>query len=394
VGRSFLLRGDDVADAADAERAIAELNETKAALANTEALARVLLRAESVASSRMEGLIVGARRLLAADVARAADQPVEDDTAAEVLANIDAMVLAIESVDAARPITSTLLLDTHRRLLAPTTLHAHGGKLRTEQNWIGSNGHSPIGADFIPPPPEFLKRLFDDLCAFCNEDSLPAIVQAAVAHAQFETIHPFADGNGRVGRALIHMILRRRGLVKSVIPPISLVLATRARDYVDGLNGTRNIGDPNSPLVVDGISRWIGTFSAACTRSVSDAAAFEERIATIQQAWRERLGPMRSDAAARRLLEMLPGAPVTTIAAASKHIGRSTPATMAAVQRLVDADILQPMRAGRRRRQVFEAREIIAAFTALERQLGSPAGDTRIESPVRPVPARPTTPER
>jgi len=78
-----------------------------------------------------------------------------------------------------------------------------------------------------------------DLCAFCTSESLPAVAQAAIAHAQFETIHPFADGNGRTGRALIQLVLRRRGLATRVMPPISLVLATWATDYVDGLTATR-----------------------------------------------------------------------------------------------------------------------------------------------------------
>jgi Fic family protein len=388
AGRSFLLRGEDLADAADAERAVERLNQSPTPLADTEALARVLLRAESVASSRMEGLVVGARRLLTADLARASGEVPNDDTAAEVLANIDAMAFAIAAVGPGTQITPTLFLETHRRLLATTQLAEHAGHLRTEQNWIGRNDHTPVGAEYVPPPPEYVAELVDDLCAFCSDDALPAMVQAAIAHAQFETIHPFADGNGRVGRALIHMVLRRRGLVRTVIPPISLVLATRARDYVDGLSGTRYVGEPQSPAAIQGISRWVGIFAAACTRSVVDATAFEERIAAVQRNWRARLGSMRSGSAASMLVAMLPGTPVTTIAAISKRLARSTPATMEAVRRLVDGGILFPMRAGRQRGQVFEAREIIAAFTSLERQLASPASDTRTSPAVRPVPAR------
>jgi Fic family protein len=376
-----LLAGEDLADAADAERAIMALNMGVAPLANTEALARVLLRAEAVASSRIEGLIVGARRLLAADVAQRAGLPASDDTAAEILANIEAMNFAIESVDPQRPITRALLLEAHCRLLGPTMLGEYAGELRQQQNWIGRNAYNPIDADFVPPPPELVSELFDDLCAFCNEDSLPAVAQAAIAHAQFETIHPFVDGNGRIGRALVQMILRRRGLAQRVIPPVSLVLATRSRDYIAGLTAARYVGDASSSEAIKGISQWVGVFSAACTRSVADAGEYEKRIRSIQDAWRERVGPLRSDAAALKLLDMLPGAPVTTVALASQYLGRSTPTAVAAIKQLVDAEVLHPMRVGRQRGQVFEAKEIIAAFTLLERQLGSPSGDTLVAHP-------------
>jgi Fic family protein len=388
LGRSFLLRGDDLADASDAERAVVRLNQTSTALANTEALARVLLRAESVASSRIEGLVVGARRLLAFGVARDAGEETNDDTAAEVLANVDAMVYATGAVAAGTEITQDLLLETHRRLLVSTQMEAHAGQLRVEQNWIGRTAYTPIGADFIPPPPEYVESLFADLCAFCNDESLPAMVQAAIAHAQFETIHPFVDGNGRVGRALIQMVLRRRVLVRTVTPPISLVLATLAQEYISGLAGTRYIGDPQTPAAIDGISRWVGIFSSACSRSVDDARAYEERIATVQRDWRSRLGTVRSDSAARLLLDALPGTPIVTVAAFAKRTRRSTAAAMAAIERLEKAEILFPVRAGRQRGQVYEARAIIAAFTSLERQLGSPGGDTRTSRPNRDVPSR------
>lgn len=376
VGRSFVLGGEEAADVADAERAITSLEAATSTLADTEALARLLLRAESVASSRIEGLVVGARRLLEGDAAMQAGEPHADITAAEVLANIDAMAYAIGAIRAQGSITIDLLLEAHRRLLAPTALASQGGQIRTVQNWIGGSSYNPCAANFVPPPPDVVEDLLRDLCAFCNTDALPAVAQAAVAHAQFETIHPFADGNGRVGRTLIHLVFRRRGLTHAVSPPVSLVLATRARDYVEGLRATAYVGEPDSPQAVAGLNRWIGTFAAACTRAVSDATAFERQIAQLQEAWRAKLGPTRADASALKIIAVLPGAPVTTVAAASKLIRRSLPSTIEGMQRLVDAGILSPTRAGRRRGQVFEAREVIAAFTNLERQLASPSGDT------------------
>lgn len=387
-GRRFMFGGEEAADVADAERAILALDSQSSALADTEALARLLLRAESVASSKIEGLVIGARRLLQADAARQSGEPERDITAAEVLGNIDAMTYAMQAVSEGGAVTLQLLLETHQRLLANTSLASHVGQIRTVQNWIGGSSYNPCSAAFVPPPPELVRDLLVDLCDFCNDDSLPPVAQAAIAHAQFETIHPFVDGNGRVGRALVHMIFRRRALTQRVSPPVSLVLATRARDYMNGLNATRYVGDAESKEAVAAVNQWVSTFAAACARAAADAMQFEERIRQIQQGWLERLAPVRSDAAATRLIEVLPGAPVITLAAASAMIARSLRATMDAMQRLVDAGVVVAANTGRQRKQVFEAREIIDAFTTLERQLASPAGDTQMEPPTRPVPAR------
>jgi Fic family protein len=195
-------------------------------LIETEALARLLLREESVASSKIEGLEVGGRRLLRAEAARLLGEAPSDVTAAEVLGNVDAMAWAIRGVQESATITLAHLLEVHRRLLTGTRLEAYGGEVRQEHNWIGGSSYNPCSAAFVPPPPEMVPALLHDLVAFCNDDSLPAVAQAALAHAQFEMIHPFVDGNGRTGRALIHLVLRRRGLATRVIVPVSLILAT------------------------------------------------------------------------------------------------------------------------------------------------------------------------
>ena len=156
------------------------------------------------------------------------------------------MAAAIRSIRPGDPITVDDLLRFHRRLLAGGRLDAHAGVIRSEQNWIGGSSYNPCSAAFVPPPPELVHDLLEDLCAFCNGDAVPAVAQAAIAHAQFETIHPFADGNGRTGRALIHLVLRRRGLATRVLPPVSLVLATWSDDYVAGLQATRYRGPASS----------------------------------------------------------------------------------------------------------------------------------------------------
>jgi Fic family protein len=232
VGRPVTLDGDVAADVADAERAIAQFDTRAMALVDTEALARLLLRAESVASSRIEGLEIGGRRLLRAEAARSLGQESDDVTAIEVLNNIQAMQWALGVVGEGDDITVEILLESHRRLLTATRIEEHSGEVRQEQNWIGGSGDNPCSAAFVPPPHEHVKGLLDDLCAFSNGDDLPAVVQAALAHAQFGTIHPFLDGNGRIGRVLIHLILRRRGLTTHVLPPISLTPATWSDAYV------------------------------------------------------------------------------------------------------------------------------------------------------------------
>jgi Fic family protein len=228
--------------------------------------------------------------------------------------------------------------------------------------------------------------LLEDLCEFCNGDDLPGVAQAALAHAQFETIHPFVDGNGRTGRALIHMIIRRRGLATHVVPPISLVLATWARDYVEGLTATRYRGSADAQAAQDGVNLWIGRFAAACRRAVADATSFERRIEHIEAEWRRRLGSVRSQSGTDLLLHSLIGAPVVTVASASGLIDRSYPQTNEAIARLVRSGILEQVTVGRRNR-AFEAPDVIDAFTDLERQLASPEWDTRSSQPSRIVPA-------
>ena len=168
AGRNFVLDGDVAAEVADAEAAVVRLDTAASALADTEALARLLLRAECVASSRIEGLEVGGRRLLHADAARQLGEEPRDVTAAEVLNNIDAMVWGVSAVGTGGPITVDILLELHRRLLSGTRLEEHGGRYRTVQNWMGGSDCNPCAAEFVPPPPEAVAGLLKDLFAFCT----------------------------------------------------------------------------------------------------------------------------------------------------------------------------------------------------------------------------------
>ncbi|HEX6421391.1 MAG TPA: Fic family protein [Acidimicrobiales bacterium] len=383
--REFSLAGTTAADVADAEAAVARLNGSVTALADTEALARLLLRAEAVASSHIEGLQVGARRLLRVEATGAGDRGASDVTAVEVLGNIEAMDVAVHLTEG--PVTPGDVLEMHRRLLSSTDRHAHAGRFRDQQNWIGGSSYNPCSAAFVPPPEGEVPALMEDLCAFVNGDSLPAVAQAAVAHAQFETIHPFVDGNGRTGRALVHVVLRRRGLAPRVVPPISLILATRADDYVAGLTDYRYVGPADGPAATAGINRWIAAFAAATTAAAVDAERFEAQITALKQTWRDRLRRPRAGSASAELVDRLPGAPVVTVGAVAEMLGRTYKAANDAVARFEAAGILTPI-GHRRRHRAWEASEIIEAFTSLERSLASPTGDTRTAGPARPVPAR------
>lgn len=388
VGRRFRFEGEVAAEVAEAEADLVRLDHPAGALTGGAGLARLLLHLEAVASSRIEGIVIGGRRLLRAAAARESGESLRDDTAVEVLGNSDALAWGAAAVGPGDRIGVDALLETHRRPAAGTPLEEHGGSLRRVQNWIGGSHDDPCSADFVPPPPDLVPGLLADLCEFCSGDGLPALAQAAIAHAQFETIHPFVDGNGRTGRVLTQMVLRRRGYAGRMLPPISLVLAGHTRDYLRGLVGFRHIGTPDSEAAHRGMNDWSEFFAAAGRQAVQEARAFEARIRDLVESWHSRLGPARRDSAVHRLVEALPAAPVLTVTSAASLLGRSFQATSSAIERLVAAGILTQVRAGRRNR-AFESPELIHAFTDLERQIASRAGDTRREPLSRPVPDRP-----
>jgi len=382
------LPAEVVADASDAERAIHELNAQSPGLASLEAVARLLLRAEAVASSRIEGLTVATRRLTQAQAAREMGIALHDDTAEAVLGNIEAMAVAVNDLAALPEVTVDDILAVHRALMTHTSQAEFGGQIRTVQNWIGGNGYNPCNADFVPPPPEQVRDLLADLVAFINGDRYSPLVQAALAHAQFETIHPFVDGNGRTGRALIHVVLRRRGLAPRYVPPISLVLATLSRDYVDGLTATRYLGLVSSVEAQAGLAKWIGVFAAAALRAARDAEQFGKQIDGLVHQWRTRAGPIRANSTADLLLRALPSVPVITVSTAAKLVGRSVQATNQAVEQLEKAGVLVQINISRWGR-AFEATGLLDTLTSFERSLASPTGDTRTAPPIRQVPNRP-----
>jgi Fic family protein len=385
---NLTLPADVAADIADAETAIRDLNQAGTTHVSLEGLARFLLRVESVASSKIEGLDAGARRLVEAEALLAEGGEAADRVAVEVLGNIASMEAAIELADQARDITLTELLGIHQILMERSPTPELGGVIRQEQNWIGGSSYNPCSATFVPPPAEFVSDLLEDLTVYVNGDEHPALVQAAIAHAQFETIHPFADGNGRTGRALIHIILRRRGVAPAYVPPISLVLATWVDDYISGLTAFRHLHPDDSPERSTAAHVWLRTFAGATLRACSDARAYAAHIDDLVEHWRSALGTIRKRSALDLLLDVLPGVPLLTVGSAARLTDRSDVAAGSAVNRLVEAEIVAQRNLGRQRYRIFEAPEVLELFTSLERAFASPTGDTAINPPVRPVPRR------
>ncbi len=381
TGADIALPASVAADLIDVEQQVRQLNSQQPGLANLEPLARFLLRAEAVASSNIEGLVLNVRRLARSEAAEREGLPVTDATARAVLGNIRALDESLAL--ASNPTTSVTLddlLTIHKALLTGTRDEAWAGVVRAEQNWIG--GLNPCSASFVPPPPEELAHLLEDLLRYMSGDEHPALLQAALAHSQFETIHPFADGNGRAGRALIQLVLRRRGVATRVLPPVSLVLATQADQYVQALDGTRS----ESPDLAGKLA-WVELFLSATGRACRDAGMFAAELVDLEATSRARLGRVRANSATDLLLTALPSLPVFSVTTAAAQIGRTFQATSDAVERLRQADVVRQVSLGRRNR-AFEAVGLFEAFTGFERALASPESDTLVSPPSRLVPQR------
>ena len=383
VGQEFDLPAPLTADLVDVETAVRSLNATSDLAVNLEPLARFLLRAEAVASSNIEGLRMNVRRLARSEAEVREGWTPSDETAAAVLGNIRALDQALASASSTRQsITVETIQEIHVALLAGTRDEPWAGVIREEQNWIG--GANPCSAAFVPPPATEVPALLEDLAEYLTGDDHPALLQAALAHSQFETIHPFADGNGRTGRAIIQLVLRRRGLATTVVPPVSLVLATETTRYVDALMATRDVDSTRAGLLA-----WTELFVEATARACRDSVAFGRDLANLERANRAKLGRVRAGSTADLLVAALPAMPVFTVKTASEFIDRSDVAVGAAVRQMLDAGVIDQVKVGRRNR-AFEAVGLFEAFTGFERMLASPDSDTVRTPPVRPVPVHPS----
>jgi Fic family protein len=359
--REFPLDGEAISAIVEATKALGHLQDTRPQVTSLVALARNLLRSESAASSRIEGVKISHKRLARAAYARAGGRR-GDNRAAEVLGNVEAMERAIDLGGSTDQLTVDDVRDIHRTLLRFTEDREIAGVLRTKQSWIGGNDYHPLGAVYVGPPHEQVPELLADLCRFIARTDLAAIAQAAIAHAQFENIHPFADGNGRTGRALIYTILRRRGEITNYIPPISLVLGSQPKNYAAGL-GAYSKGD---------VGLWSARFADATSRAAAEAELMAQHIEELQASWLERLGQPRRDSAARELISALPAQPVIDVAAAQQLTGKSHVAVGNALAQLGAAGVLQSLNE-RKWGRVWECGEFLALVDDFERSLSTPS---------------------
>lgn len=356
TGMPLSIEGTVAGVLSEAEQSIRALNDT--AGSRLAPLARLLLRTESIASSKVEGMQLGVRELARAE-ARVESGQGASPTATDVLANIGAMVLALDEAANAPHFGQPEIKAIHRRLLEHAGNQHVAGVIRAEQNWLGGNDFNPCGADFVPPPAEELERLLADLSDAINDDVLPPLVQAALVHAQFETIHPFHDGNGRTGRALIHVVLRRRGIAPRYTPPISVVLATDKGRYLDGLAAFRT----------DDIGKWIEYFAAATASAAHLASVYLAAVEALTREWREKLAALpnapRAGATAWVVIDALPAHPIISASIAATATERNKPSIYDALRQLENAGVLIPLSAAQRH-QSWEAAGLLDLIARVE----------------------------
>ena len=356
------LSGATAADVADAESALSRLRERAVAGASLEALTRRLMRSEAIASSWIEALQVSHRRLAEAEQGAPGHRY---DEARRVLGNVRAMLAAIDVGASGRPLDLDDLRSLHGTLLSTSNAPedvARAGQFRTEPVFIG--GTSPDNADYVGPPADHVISLLQDLLTFVNERAdLSAVVVAAIAHAQYESIHPHHDGNGRVGRCLVHTVLRRSASAVA-LPPLSVAFARPAARYVDGLTAYR-AGD---------LDAWISVFATAVTFACEAALQLGEEVVALRDRWEQRLVDRRreagrrsprSDAAVIAALDALVDLPAFHTRDLAERLGRTWRAAQDAVVELQEAGIVREVAAGKGTR-MYEASEVFALLDRFE----------------------------
>jgi Fic family protein len=393
--RPVVLSPELAATAARVENSVRTLADAPGSI-GLESLGRFLLRSEAIASSRIEGLQVSAQQVALAELATTEQTPIAGFTenARLVANNIVTLRQAAGELASCEEIRPQSFCDLHRALLPD---HPQQG-LRDRQNWIGGSDWHPLDADFVPPPPEEVPRLVEDLAGYLSGAVHGPLLQAALVHAQFETIHPFADGNGRVGRALIHTVLTRRGLTRTAVLPVSLVLLTRSHEYVEGLTAYRHLGPADGSAARAGIAAWFEMFLQAVSVAVDQAQQFIAQLGELQRQWAEQYTAFRlragskpqprADSAVMRLLPLLPEVPVTTTQSVQRLLSISGPAARAGLDELAEAGILSRKRVDRGT-TAYLARDVLDLLTSTERRLASTRWDTRESAPRRAAPARP-----
>lgn len=312
-------------------------------------LAAMLLRSEGIASSRIEGEVASTRRVFEADYA---PEYVSDRQAQRIVNSIRVMRGVI--ADAGQGLTPQDLDRWHALLFEADPVMFEPGILRTRQNWIGTRSDTPVGAVFIPAPPDLLKEAIRDLAYFVDRVDVTPLTQAAVAHAQFETIHPYPDGNGRIGRALVYRSWAYRGITEAIHPPMSRILVENREAYIDGLTAYWE-GD---------VDEWFGFFFEVVQSAVSYTQSLGRRLEDLTEEWLERLAGTHEDALARRVVAELPANPILAAAEVAARHEVTERGARAALDDLVRRGVLtfSSLRKAKRGRptKVYEATELFS----------------------------------
>lgn len=317
------------------------------------AISGFLLRSEAVSSSKIEH--VHANR---DDYARAMIGLKASDNARSMVAAADAVQGMIDAAGHASEIRLVDLLAAHHTLMKDDPVDApYAGRLRDVQNWIGGSDYSPRGAIHVPPPPELVPDLMDDLMVYCNRRDVPIMAQAAIAHAQFESIHPFTDGNGRIGRALIGAISRRRGLTRNTVTPIASAMVADVDRYFRLVNHYR-AGEADA-------------FVLYLARSALHAANAARESVTALDAlpalWFELARP-RKGSADEKIIPWLLERPVFEANSAAHIAGVAESSVYAALDRLTTAGVISKVGQSKRR-QAWAATEVLDEVDRLNQRL-------------------------
>lgn len=311
--------------------------------------APLLLRSESAASSKIENLSASAKAIALAELG----DPTKHN-AGIVVANTRAMQAALALAD---DLDEQAILDMHETLIGPS--HPEWvGHWRDGQVWVGGSNYGPHGALFVPPRHERVPEAMGDLVAFMHRGDIPALVQATVAHAQFETIHPFPDGNGRTGRALIHSLLRAKRLTRTVTVPVSAGLLTDIDAYFASLTAYRE-GNPTTIIEL---------IAEASFRAVDNGRTLASDLSAIRDGWNERI-TVRRDAAAHRLADLLVRQPVVDSPLVQRELGVAATNANTAIDHLAEQGILTKV-SGNYRNRKWAAPEVLAALDEFAERAG------------------------
>lgn len=315
----------------DATQAIGELKGACRRLRSPEILIAPLQRREALTSSAMEGTFSTQDALVLAD--RGIERP-DDDATREVRNYIRALNGAVAALDSL-PICHRVLLDAHRTLLSGVGhgrgAHKRPGEYKPEQNWIG--GRTIEAARYVPPPPIEALACMDALEAYLNRDGRTnALLDLALVHYQFEAIHPFMDGNGRVGRMLISLMSVERGLLDVPVLYISPVMERHKDTYIDLMFGVSAYG-----RWLD----WLDFFFRCTAQSCRDTIATTDRLILLHDAYRGAAANAVRSASAVTLVDHLFERPAITVGDAKDVLGLSYPAARKTIDRLIELDILE-----------------------------------------------------